>query len=152
VFSTAYLLHLVGRSGADHLPVNEQRAVRVRDLIFEFKNIQHHIAAAPAQPANPQDCFTEGWEVMRQCRMDGQHILNVAADTRVPQALGGPAEQVKAELQQYAPETCSYPAESIETEVLLGFTSTHMRDDTRLRRFIFVRALRSDGWDSAMPF
>jgi hypothetical protein len=32
--------------------------------------------------------------------MDGQHILNCAADVTVPCASGGPDEQAKAELRQ----------------------------------------------------
>jgi predicted O-linked N-acetylglucosamine transferase (SPINDLY family) len=62
--------------------------------------LQYYIAAAPVDPPNQDDYYTEGWAALRQCALDGQHILNCAADTRVPSAQGGPEEQEKAELQQ----------------------------------------------------
>jgi hypothetical protein len=46
------------------------------------------------------DYYTEGWAALRQCAIDGQHILNCAADISIPQASGGPEEQAKAELKQ----------------------------------------------------
>lgn len=48
-----------------------------------------------------EDYYTEGWAALRQCALDGQHILNCGADTTVPQANGGPEEQEKAELKQF---------------------------------------------------
>lgn len=47
-----------------------------------------------------EDYYTEGWAALRQCAIDGQHILNCGADTSVPQVRGGPDEQDKAELLQ----------------------------------------------------
>lgn len=47
------------------------------------------------------DYYTEGWAALRQCALDGQHILNCGADTTVPQTNGGPEEQEKAELKLF---------------------------------------------------
>jgi hypothetical protein len=47
------------------------------------------------------DYYTEGWAALRQCAIDGQYILNCAADISIPQASGGPEEQAKAELKQF---------------------------------------------------
>lgn len=80
--------------------VNEQRTVRVADLLSDFRTLQYYIAAAPVDPPNQDDYYTEGWAALRQCSIDGQHILNCAAETRVPRVRGGPEEQEKAELQQ----------------------------------------------------
>lgn len=80
--------------------VNDQRTTRVADLLADFRNLQYYIAAAPVDPPNQDDYYTEGWAALRQCAIDGQHILNCAADTRVPSTRGGPEEQEKAELQQ----------------------------------------------------
>jgi hypothetical protein len=88
-------------SVADAWTVNEQRTVRVADLLSDFRTLQYWIAAAPVEPENPDDYYTEGWAALRQCSIDGQHILNCAAETRVPRVRGGPEEQEKAELQQY---------------------------------------------------
>lgn len=70
------------------------------DILSDFRTLQYYIAAAPTTPPNMEDHYTEGWAVLRQCALDGQHILDVAADTRVPQSNGGEEEQEKAELAQ----------------------------------------------------
>ena len=54
------------------------------------------------------DYYTEGWAALRQCAIDGQHILDCAADITVPQAIGGPEEQAKAELKQYVLSLLSF--------------------------------------------
>jgi hypothetical protein len=82
------------------ITVNDQRAARVADLLSDFRNLQYYIAATPVDPPRQEDYYTEGWAALRQCSIDGQHILNCAADTRVPSVRGGPEEQEKAELQQ----------------------------------------------------
>lgn len=51
-------------------------------------------------PPHPDDFYAEGYAALRKCAVDGQHILNVAADTSVPAPSGGQAEQEKAELKQ----------------------------------------------------
>lgn len=80
--------------------VNDQRTARIADLLSDFRTIQYFIAAASTEPPQVDDHYTEGWAALRQCSLDGQHILNCAADTRVPSTCGGPEEQAKAELQQ----------------------------------------------------
>jgi hypothetical protein len=80
--------------------VNDERTARVADLLSDFRNLQYYIAGAPVDPGHSDDYYTEGHAVLRQCYLDGQHILNCAADTRVPRTRGGPEEQAKAELQQ----------------------------------------------------
>ncbi|KAI1341389.1 hypothetical protein F5Y15DRAFT_355035 [Xylariaceae sp. FL0016] len=80
--------------------LNDYRTARVAEVLSDFRNLQYCIAAAPADPPNSEDYYTEGWAALRQCSLDGQHILNCAADVTVPQASGGEQEQVKAELKQ----------------------------------------------------
>lgn len=86
---------------ANRASVNYQRSARVADLLSDFRNLQLYIAEVPVDPENQDDYYTEGWAALRQCSIDGQHILNCAAETRVPRVRGGPEEQDKAELQQY---------------------------------------------------
>jgi hypothetical protein len=81
--------------------VNDYRAVRVADVVSDFRTLQYYIAAAPTEPDHTEDYYTEGWAALRQCAIDGQHILNCAADVTVPQARGGEEEQTKAELKQW---------------------------------------------------
>ncbi|KAH6610832.1 hypothetical protein Trco_000852 [Trichoderma cornu-damae] len=80
--------------------VNECRTARVAEVLADFRALQYFISAGPVEPENDEDYYTEGWATLRQCTIDGQHILDVAADTRVPTAQGGEEEQTKAELQQ----------------------------------------------------
>ena len=82
------------------LLVNDFRTVRVAEVLSDFQSIQYFIAAAPVDPPNMNDYYTEGWAALRQCNLDGQRILNCGADTSVPEASGGPDEQAKAELKQ----------------------------------------------------
>jgi hypothetical protein len=84
----------------DWIAVNDERAERVADLLSDFKTLQLYIAATPIDPPLLDDYHCEGWAALRQCSIDGQHILNCAAETRVPRVRGGPEEQMKAELQQ----------------------------------------------------
>ncbi|QSZ36704.1 hypothetical protein DSL72_006587 [Monilinia vaccinii-corymbosi] len=81
--------------------INDQRTARVADLLSDFRTLQYYIAATPTDPSNVDDYYTEGYAALRQCSLDGQHILNCAAETRVPRVRGGADEQSKAELQQY---------------------------------------------------
>ncbi|KAG9252062.1 uncharacterized protein F5Z01DRAFT_247476 [Emericellopsis atlantica] len=80
--------------------LNEYRTARVAQLLEDFRTLQYYIAAAPTEPPNADDYYTEGWAALRQCAIDGQHILECAADTRVPTTSGGEEEQSKAELRQ----------------------------------------------------
>ncbi|KAI1380730.1 hypothetical protein F4677DRAFT_196075 [Hypoxylon crocopeplum] len=79
--------------------LNEYRTARVAEILSDFRTLQYYIAAAPVDPPNTDDYYTEGWAALRQCAIDGQHILNCAADVTVPQA-SGEAEQERAELKQ----------------------------------------------------
>ena len=82
------------------LIVNDFRTARVAEVLSDFQSIQYFIAAAPVDPPNMNDYYTEGWAALRQCNLDGQRILNCGADTSVPETSGGPDEQAKAELKQ----------------------------------------------------
>ncbi|KAJ2986677.1 hypothetical protein NUW58_g4911 [Xylaria curta] len=80
--------------------LNEYRTVRVAEVLSDFRTLQYFIAAAPTEPHHTDDYYTEGWAALRQCAIDGQHILNCAADVTVPHTRGGEEEQEKAELKQ----------------------------------------------------
>lgn len=100
VFLSPSIPYLVGFS-ANTCTVNDQRTARVADLLSDFRTLQIYIAAVAVDPVHQDDYYTEGYAALRQCSIDGQHILNCAAETRVPRVRGGgPEEQAKAELQQ----------------------------------------------------
>ncbi|TLD06432.1 uncharacterized protein PgNI_08082 [Pyricularia grisea] len=79
---------------------NEYRRIRVGELLADFRDLQTWIAEAPDTPDDMDDYYSEGWAALRQCALDGHHILNCGADTSVPQVRGGQEEQEKAELLQ----------------------------------------------------
>ncbi|CAJ2502659.1 Uu.00g100530.m01.CDS01 [Anthostomella pinea] len=88
--------------------LNEYRRAHVAEVLSDFRTLQFHIAAAPTDPPNGADYQTEGWAALRQCGLDGLHILNCAADTSVPQTgAGGEVEQEKAELRQVLLDACA---------------------------------------------
>lgn len=74
--------------------------MRVAEVLSDFRTLQYYIAAAPVDPEDTGDYYTEGWAALRQCALDGQHILECGADTSVPNPPGGEQEQMKAELKQ----------------------------------------------------
>ncbi|KAG5957335.1 hypothetical protein E4U57_001849 [Claviceps arundinis] len=79
--------------------LNECRTARVAEVLADFRTLQFYISSAPSEPQNAEETYTEGWETLRQCVLDGHHILECAADMRVPVAEGGDLEQTKAELR-----------------------------------------------------
>lgn len=83
--------------------VNQYRTARVAEVLSDFRTLQYYIAAAPTDPVDTEDYHLDGYAALRQCALDGQHILNCAADTSVPQTSGGEEEQTKAELKQCVP-------------------------------------------------
>ena len=118
------------------------------DLVSDFQTLQYHIAAAPIDPPDPLDYHTEGWAAMRQCRIDGQYILNVAADTRVPQVQGNNHdEQAKAEWQLYD-FWDPFNGMGKEADTVTAFTWMHMREGIKLRRYFYDKVLVSDGVDT----
>ncbi|KAI1054025.1 hypothetical protein LB507_007259 [Fusarium sp. FIESC RH6] len=80
--------------------LNEYRTMRVAEVLSDFRTLQYYIAAAPVDPEDTSEYYTEGWAALRQCALDGQHILECGADTSVPSPPGGEQEQMKAELKQ----------------------------------------------------
>ena len=70
------------------------------ELLEDFRLLQYYITAVPVDPVNFEDYFTEGWAALRQCAIDGHHIVYCAADCTVTQGTDGEAEQDKAELQR----------------------------------------------------
>ncbi|PHH76309.1 hypothetical protein CDD80_1651 [Ophiocordyceps camponoti-rufipedis] len=80
--------------------LNDCRTARVAEILADFRSLQYFIASAPAEPEHAADSCLAGWAALRQSAVDGHHILECAADTRVPVTQGGQQEQNKAELRQ----------------------------------------------------
>ncbi|RYP83569.1 hypothetical protein DL769_001323 [Monosporascus sp. CRB-8-3] len=80
--------------------LNEYRTARVAEVLSDSRTLEYYIAAAPTDPDYPDDYYTEGWAVLRQCALDGRHLRDFRYDPGVPQTTGEPDEQAKAELKQ----------------------------------------------------
>jgi hypothetical protein len=78
------------------------------------------------------DYYTEGWAALRQCVLDGQHILNCGADITVPQGNGGSAEQDKAELKQsvYPPLRSFAPYPRLLDEAVIANSPAQLCTET----------------------
>lgn len=79
------------------LPVNDARAMRVAEIMSDFRNLQYYIAQLRATPT-AEEYYLEGYVLLRQCATDAQTILSApfAAPTTSP---GGNPEQEKAQLR-----------------------------------------------------
>ncbi|ERF73437.1 hypothetical protein EPUS_04060 [Endocarpon pusillum Z07020] len=86
--------------------LNEARALRVVEIMNDFRTIQLHIAShvsrAQANPPDHQSYYTDGYVVLRQCSIEAQTILASQFD---PGSLGlavsiGESEVQKASLQR----------------------------------------------------
>ncbi|KAI1083377.1 hypothetical protein F5B20DRAFT_577058 [Whalleya microplaca] len=73
------------------------RQVRIAEILSDFRTLQYYVAAAPVDPLDSEDYYTEGWAVLRQCALDGRYILNLPADMTAP---NGKDTEAKAELKQ----------------------------------------------------
>lgn len=89
-----------------YLAVNEARALRVLEIMNDFRTIQlhilSHVSRAQAHPPNPQAYYADGYVVLRQCSAEGQAILATHFN---PGSMGlsgsvGESEMQKATLQR----------------------------------------------------
>lgn len=62
-----------------HVTVNEARALRVLEIMNDFRTIQLHISShisrAQAHPPDQQSYYADGYVVLRHCSAEGQAIL-----------------------------------------------------------------------------
>lgn len=78
--------------------VNQARAVRVAELINDYRTLLLHISQQQVE-ATPQDLHEEGFIVLRECHNAAQRL--VSADYHpLPVNGQGSAETEKAELQR----------------------------------------------------
>lgn len=76
---------------------NDARAIRVAEIMTDFRNLQYYIAQIRATPT-AEEYYLEGYSLLRQCAAEAQAVLAApfAATTTSP---GGNAEQEKAQLR-----------------------------------------------------
>ncbi|KAJ6787684.1 hypothetical protein PWT90_09649 [Aphanocladium album] len=79
--------------------LNEYRIARVAEVLGDFRNLQHCIAATNINAPCQADYFTPAWTLLRQCSTDGKFILDCSADISFPVGQSE-QEQKKFELLQ----------------------------------------------------
>ncbi|KAI9709210.1 MAG: hypothetical protein M1812_007733 [Candelaria pacifica] len=79
--------------------VNDARALRVAELMNDYRNLQHYITQCRANPTM-DDYYEQGYAVLRQCEGEAQAILLTSFADSGPQSTSGNLEQEKAQLQR----------------------------------------------------
>ncbi|EEH04843.1 conserved hypothetical protein [Histoplasma capsulatum var. duboisii H88] len=80
-------------------PLNDARALRVTELMNDFRTIHINIVQLRTDPA-PEEQFSEGYVVMNQCLADAQTLLNSSFDIAQIQGSSTESENAKANLQR----------------------------------------------------
>ncbi|KAJ5891855.1 uncharacterized protein N7473_008083 [Penicillium subrubescens] len=78
--------------------LNQARAVRVAELMNDYRTLLLHISQQQAN-ASPEEHYEEGFSVLRECHAAAQRLLS-ANYQPCPMTGGGNAETEKAELQR----------------------------------------------------
>ncbi|TID26866.1 hypothetical protein E2P81_ATG01329 [Venturia nashicola] len=77
---------------------NNARALRVAEIMADFRNLQYYIAQIQANPA-PEDYYLEGYSLLRACVAEAQAILASPYAYGVAEHPQGDPETEKSQLQ-----------------------------------------------------
>ncbi|KAF2089252.1 hypothetical protein K490DRAFT_72066 [Saccharata proteae CBS 121410] len=75
--------------------LNDARAIRIAEIMTDFRNLQHYIARIRASPS-AEEYYLEGYALLRQCAAEAQAVL-VAPYAASP--TGGDLEMQRAQLR-----------------------------------------------------
>ncbi|CAO2650195.1 Nn.00g014870.m01.CDS01 [Neocucurbitaria sp. VM-36] len=78
-------------------PVNDARAVRVAEIMTDFRNLQHYLVQLRATPT-AEEYYLEGYSLLRQCASEAQTILQTPFSGANGAATGEP-EREKQQLK-----------------------------------------------------
>lgn len=79
--------------------VNEARAMRVAEIMNDFRNLQHYIAQIKAEPS-PEEYYEEGYAILRQCLADAQAVLTAHYNSGALQVPTNNGECERRQLQR----------------------------------------------------
>lgn len=79
--------------------MNEARAMRIAEILSDFRNLQHFIAGIRANPS-AEEYYEQGYVVLRQCAAEAQALLAQPFDSHALEP-DGDEEEEKAQLKQY---------------------------------------------------
>ncbi|MCJ1287848.1 hypothetical protein MMC26_007200 [Xylographa opegraphella] len=79
--------------------LNDARAMRVAEVMNDFRTIQHRIQQYRVNPPQGQQQLT-GYAVLRQCHAEAQGLLSANFNAGSAQSSGGSPETLKRQLQR----------------------------------------------------
>ncbi|KAJ6285672.1 hypothetical protein J3E71DRAFT_337797 [Bipolaris maydis] len=71
--------------GAHH--VNDARAMRVAEIMTDFRNLQHYLVQLRATPT-AEEYYLDGYSLLRQCTSEAQAILQTPFASSTPSGTG----------------------------------------------------------------
>jgi len=80
--------------------VNDARAIRISEIMTDFRNLQHYMAQIGASPT-AEEYYLEGYTLLRACVAEAQQVLN--APFNATSSSGGSPETQKAQLRAFVP-------------------------------------------------
>ena len=82
-----------------HFAVNHARAMRVAEIMSDFRSLQYYLAAVQATPP-AEDYYMEGYSILRACIAEAQTVL-AAGYSHTSLHPHGDAETEKSQLKLY---------------------------------------------------
>lgn len=76
--------------------LNDARAIRIAEIMTDFRNLQHYIAQIRVSPS-PEEFYLQGYTLVRECHAEAQAILNAPFNANT--SPGEDVEQQKALLK-----------------------------------------------------
>lgn len=77
--------------------VNDARAIRVAEIMSDFRNLQYYLSQLRASPT-AEEYYLEGYSLLRQCITEAQSIL-ATPFSATSGATGGDPEREKQQLR-----------------------------------------------------
>jgi hypothetical protein len=129
--------------------VNEARAMRIAEILSDFRHLQHYIANIRANPS-AEDYYEEGYCVLRQCAEEAHAQL---AEPFICQGSepDGDCEEEKAQLQRYVLESL-WISQSPQSDVRTESCSTQAFGALRSNRPTSKQARHYDGSTREVPY
>ncbi|KAI9813228.1 MAG: hypothetical protein M1827_004170 [Pycnora praestabilis] len=79
--------------------VNDARALRVAEIMSDFRTLQYYIAQYKANPS-AEDYHEEGYAILRQCEAEAQSVLSADFNAGTSQSAPSNGEQEKTQLRR----------------------------------------------------
>lgn len=72
--------------------VNDARAVRITEIMTDFRNLQHYLSQLRATPT-AEEYYLEGYSLLRSCASEAQTILQTPFSASTGASTGDPERE-----------------------------------------------------------